>query len=65
MIVIAVDEVYAQCARALQRSALWTAGDMTAGLPSFGDMLEQATAGEINGVDYDRDSATRAHLGWW
>lgn len=65
VIVIAVDEVYAQCARALQRSALWTAGDCSASLPSFGDMLEQATAGEINGADYDADRATRAHLGWW
>lgn len=65
VMVIAVGEVYAQCARALQRSALWTAGDCSSGLPSFGQMLEQATAGEIDGADYDRDRATRAHLGWW
>ena len=41
-------------ARALQRSALWTAGDM----------LDDATRGEINGQAYDAERATRAHLGW-
>lgn len=65
VMVIRINEVYSQCARALQRSDLWTAGDLSAGLPSFGQMLEEATAGEINGADYDRDRATRAHLGWW
>jgi uncharacterized protein len=65
VMVIAVGEVYSQCARALQRSALWTSGDQSQGLPSFGQMLQDATAGEINGADYDRDRASRAHLGWW
>ncbi len=65
VIVIRVGEVYSQCARALQRSALWTAGDCSAGLPSAGDMLDDATRGEINGADYDTDRITRAHLGWW
>ena len=54
VIVIRVAEVYSQCARALQRSALWTAGDM----------LDDATRGEINGQAYDAERATRAHLGW-
>jgi uncharacterized protein len=65
VMVIAVGEVYSQCARALQRSALWTSGDQSQGLPSFGQMLEDASAGEINCADYDRDRASRAHLGWW
>lgn len=65
VIVIRVAEVYSQCARALQRSALWTSGDMSAGLPSVGQMLQDATAGVIDGADYDRERATRAHLGWW
>ena len=62
---IRVAEVYSQCARALQRSALWTSGDMSAGLPSVGQMLQDATAGVIDGAEYDRERATRAHLGWW
>lgn len=65
VIVIRVAEVYAQCARAIQRSELWTAGDLSAGLPSVGQMLEQASAGEIDGATYDAERATRAHLGWW
>ena len=65
VIVIRVGEVYSQCARALQRSELWTAGDQSAGLPSAGDMLDDATRGEISGPAYDAERATRAHLGWW
>ncbi len=65
VLVIRVAEVYAQCARALQRSDLWTSGDQSEGLPSFGTMLEQATQGEIDGATYDADRVTRTHLGWW
>ena len=65
VMVIRVAEVYSQCARALQRSALWTAGDQSAGLPSVGQMLQEATTGDIDGAAYDRDRAGRAHLGWW
>jgi uncharacterized protein len=65
VIVIRIAEVYSQCARALQRSALWTAGDQSAGLPSAGQMLQDASQGTIDGSDYDRERATRAHLGWW
>lgn len=65
VIVIKIAEVYSQCARALQRSNLWTAGDMTADLPSVGQMLQEASAGDIDGAQYDRERATRAHLGMW
>ena len=65
VMVIRVAEVYSQCARALQRSALWSSGDQSAGLPTVGQMLQEASAGEIDGAAYDRDRAGRAHLGWW
>ncbi len=65
VIVIRVAEVYSQCARALQRSALWTQGDVSAGLPTPGQMLQEATSGAIDGAAYDAERATRAHLGWW
>lgn len=65
VIVIAVDEAYPQCAKALQRSELWTAGDQSQGLPTVGQMLQEATKGDIVGADYDSERATRAHLGWW
>ena len=64
VLVIKIAEVYSQCARALQRSALWTAA-MPSSLPTPGQMLQDATAGAINGADYDAERATRAHLGWW
>lgn len=65
VLVIRVGEVYSQCARALQRSALWTSGDQSQGLPSVGRMLEEASDAEIDGAAYDAERATRAHLGWW
>ncbi len=64
VIVIRIAEVYSQCARALQRSALWTAPH-AANLPTPGQMLQDATAGAINGAEYDTERATRAHLNWW
>ena len=65
VIVIAVDEVYPQCAKALQRSELWTAGDQSLGLPTIGQMLQEATEGGIIGAEYDSERSTRAHLGGW
>ena len=65
VIVITVSEVYSQCARALQRSALWTSGDQSAGLPSVGQMMQDASDGAVDGAAYDTDRATRAHLGMW
>ncbi len=65
VIVIKIAEVYSQCARALQRSALWTSGDQSAGLPTPGQMLQDATDGAIDGAVYDAERATRAHLGMW
>ena len=65
VIVTRVAEVYSQCARALQRSALWASGDQSAGLPTVGQMLQDASNGAIDGDTYDTERATRAHLGMW
>lgn len=65
VIVIKVTEIYSQCARALQRSALWTSGDQSAGLPTVGQMMQDASKGAIDGAAYDTERATRAHLGMW
>ena len=62
VIIIAVTEVYSQCARALQRSDLWSA-DQPQNLPTPGQMLQDASEGAIDGAEYDSDRATRAHLG--
>lgn len=65
VIVVRISEIYSQCARALQRSALWTSGDQSAGLPTVGQMMEDASNGAIDGAAYDAERATRAHLGMW
>ena len=65
VIVIQIAEAYPQCSRALQRSELWTSGDLSPGLPSIGTMLAEASAGSIDASQYDTDRAQRAHLGWW
>jgi PPOX class probable FMN-dependent enzyme len=49
VIVFAIGEIYAQCARALMRSALWTEADRSDGLPTFGDMLREMSDGSIDG----------------
>ncbi|MEM1232119.1 MAG: pyridoxamine 5'-phosphate oxidase family protein [Pseudomonadota bacterium] len=52
VIVIAIEEVYFQCAKALMRSGLWEAGDESAQVPSAGDFLQEVDAG-FDGADYD------------
>lgn len=65
VIVICVAEVYSQCARALMRSALWTSGDQSQGLPTVGDMLREITEGRIDGTAYDTDWPGRAAKTMW
>ncbi|MGL4239308.1 pyridoxamine 5'-phosphate oxidase family protein [Tabrizicola sp.] len=65
VIVIQIGEVYSQCARALIRSALWTSGDQSAGLPTVGDMLREITEGGIDGKAYDAEWPGRAAKTMW
>jgi uncharacterized protein len=65
VIVIRIAEVYSQCARALIRSALWSSGDQSAGLPTVGDMLREITEGRIDGQAYDADWPGRAAATMW
>ena len=64
VMVIAVAEVYFQCARAVLRSRLWS-GEPTPGLPTAGDMLAEASMGEEGGADYDAAWAERARRTMW
>ncbi|QCK87272.1 pyridoxamine 5'-phosphate oxidase family protein [Phreatobacter aquaticus] len=54
-LVITITEVFFQCARALHRSALWDAARHRSRreLPSAGDMLKGASAGQAGGAEYD------------
>ena len=64
VIVIAIDEVYPQCARAVMRAGLWM-GDQSEGLPSIGDMLSEITSGGFDGKTYDAEWPGRAAKTMW
>src|SRR5580765_1785040 len=57
VLVIAVETVFFQCSRAIQRAALWDASRQVARdtLPSPGAILGDLTRGGIDAAAYDRD----------
>ena len=65
IIVITISEIYSQCARALLRARTWTSGDESAGLPSVGELLSEATSGEEGGPAYDAEWPARAAKSMW
>lgn len=65
IVVIEISQIYTQCARALMRSELWTAGDCSDGLPSAGDILAEQTSGEEGGAHYDAAWGARAAKTMW
>jgi PPOX class probable FMN-dependent enzyme len=61
--VVAIGEVYSQCARAVMRAGLW--GDQPApDLPSVGDLLQEQRA-EFDGAAYDAEWPDRAARSMW
>ncbi|RVT87256.1 pyridoxamine 5'-phosphate oxidase family protein [Rhodobacteraceae bacterium CCMM004] len=65
VLIVDIGEVYFQCARAILRARLWTAGDESANLPTAGDMLASASGGDEGGPDYDRTWPARAARTLW
>ncbi|MEO1307866.1 MAG: pyridoxamine 5'-phosphate oxidase family protein [Pseudomonadota bacterium] len=63
--VIAIDEIYFQCARAILRAGLWAGEDHSAGLPTPGDLLAEQTEGTVGGADYDAAWPARAAKSMW
>ena len=61
VLVIAVETVLFQCARAIVRSNLWqpVPGDAPRPVPTPGEMLEALTQASIVGATYDRDLPER------
>ena len=55
VVVISIDVVYVQCARALARSQLWNPATWPSrdSLPSAGQMLSSASQGRFDGAAYD------------
>ncbi|WP_293572769.1 pyridoxamine 5'-phosphate oxidase family protein [Phaeobacter sp.] len=65
VIVIEINEIYSQCARAFMRARIWTAGDESEGLPTVGALLAEQTEGEEGGRTYDEEWAPRAAKTMW
>lgn len=67
IIVINVETVYFQCARALMRSGLWSEAAKIdpASLPTPGAMLAETSNGRIGGEQYDREWPKRAAATMW
>jgi len=67
VIVLKIDELYFQCARAIVRSELWNPErHIPAGtLPTPGDVLAEMTQREIDGKAYDKAWPERARQTLW
>jgi uncharacterized protein len=65
VVLITIAEVYSQCARALIRSGLWSGENLSAGLPTVGDMLREIAQGGFDGAAYDADWPGRAARTMW
>ncbi|CAM3748338.1 pyridoxamine 5'-phosphate oxidase family protein [Phaeobacter inhibens] len=65
VIVIEINEIYSQCARALMRARTWAAEDESADLPTMGEILAEQTAGVEGGKAYDEAWAPRAAKTMW
>lgn len=64
VIVLKINEIYTQCARALMRAGTWSRDD-SEGLPSVGEILAEMTDGEVGGASYDAEWAPRAKKTMW
>jgi uncharacterized protein len=67
VVVLAVDTVYFQCARAIVRSELWSASRQRdpADLPSPGQILAALSQNQVGGEAYDRAWPERARQTLW
>ena len=67
VIIIDIDAVYFQCARALMRGDVWNPETFVdaQSLPSAGQMLAAASQGQVGGEAYDQDWPGRAKASMW
>lgn len=65
VIVIKIDEIYTQCARALMRAGTWGGTDESVAVPSVGEILAEMTSGEEGGAAYDGAWDARAAKTMW
>jgi hypothetical protein len=67
VIVMTVDEIYFQCARAIVRSDLWNPDKRVdpKGLPTPGQILADMSENRVGGEEYDRAWPERARRTMW
>ena len=67
IIVMTVDEIYFQCARAIVRSDLWNPDKRVdpGSLPTPGQILAEMSDNRVGGEDYDRAWPERARQSLW
>ncbi|SMX27105.1 Pyridoxamine 5'-phosphate oxidase [Pelagimonas phthalicica] len=64
VIVIEVEEVFIQCAKALMRSGLWSRDDAGT-VPTVGEILQDMTEGDVSAKPYDDGYADYAKTRMW
>lgn len=64
VIVMSVEEVYFQCAKALMRSHLWSGEDLSAGVPTAGEFIREFQAG-FDAAAYDDGYGDYARERMW
>lgn len=64
VIVLAVEEVYFQCAKALMRSRLWSGENLAASVPTAGEFIAEIQAG-FDASGYDRGYGDYARERMW
>ena len=67
VIIVQVEAVYFQCARAVIRAGLWDNSRHVASgeIPTAGEILNSMTSGEIDGEKYDTEWPDRAKASLW
>jgi uncharacterized protein len=67
VIVMTVDDIYFQCARAIVRSDLWNPDKRVdpKTLPTPGEILAEMSENRVGGEPYDREWPERARLSMW
>ena len=64
VLLIKIDEIYFQCARAVIRAGLWD-NKPAPKLPTAGEILASMTDGEVGGTEYDKSWPARAEKTLW
>ena len=64
VIVVTIEELYFQCAKAILRSQIWSGVDESAQVPSAGDLIREFKSG-FDAVSYDAGYADYAKPRFW